>query len=68
MRNIDQVRERARLVSWWFLGEDRDAVLSELAALNALKKAEPNIHIVPGHDLAAVTALEQAGLITKGFR
>ncbi|HEY4944155.1 MAG TPA: MBL fold metallo-hydrolase [Rhizomicrobium sp.] len=68
MRNIDTMRERARLVTQFFLGEDRDAVLSELAALNALKKAEPNIHIVPGHDLQAVTALEQAGLITKGFR
>ena len=68
MRNIDQVRERARLVTQFMLGEDRDADLSELAALNALKKAEPKIHIVPGHDPQAVVALEQAGLITKGFR
>ena len=68
MKNIDQVRERARLVTWMFLGEDRDAVLGELAALNALHKAEPNIHIVPGHDIGAVAALENQHLLVKGFR
>jgi glyoxylase-like metal-dependent hydrolase (beta-lactamase superfamily II) len=68
MKNIDLVRERARLATWLFLGEDREAVLSELAALNALHKAEPNIHIVPGHDIGVVAALEQKGLLMKGFR
>ena len=67
MRNIDAMRERARLVTWWFLHEDRDAVLAQLAALNALKKAEPNIHIVPGHDPEAVAALEGDGLMLKTF-
>ncbi|HEX4303541.1 MAG TPA: MBL fold metallo-hydrolase [Rhizomicrobium sp.] len=68
MRNIDLVRERARLMTWWYLdGEDRAAVLSELAALNALKKAEPRLHIVPGHDLSVVTGLETAGALKKGF-
>ncbi|MEI9885666.1 MAG: MBL fold metallo-hydrolase [Rhizomicrobium sp.] len=67
MRNIDEVRERARLVTWFFLGEDRDAVLAQLAALNALKKAEPHLHIVPGHDLGVATALENEGLLVKGF-
>ncbi len=67
MRNIELVRERARLMTWWFLGEDRDAVLSQLAALNALHKAEPNLHIVPGHDLSVVTALETSGALKKGF-
>ena len=68
MRNIDLVRERARLATQFFLGEDREAVLNELAALHALKTAEPNLHIVPGHDLQVVGALEQAGLLVKGFR
>jgi len=68
MRNIDTMRERARLVTWLFLREDRDAVLAQLAALNALKKAEPNIHIVPGHDPDVVAALERDGLIVKTFR
>ncbi len=68
MRNIDEVRERARLVSMFMLREDRDAVLAQLAALNALKKAEPNLHIVTGHDPMPVDALEQAGLLVAGFR
>lgn len=66
-RNIDTMRERARLVTWWFLGEDRDAVLAQLAALNALKKANPNLHIVPGHDLSAVTDFEKKGLLVNKF-
>ena len=68
MRNIDTMRERPRLVTQFILGEDRDAVLAELVTLNALKKSEPNIHIVPGHDLEAVEALEREGLLIKGFR
>ena len=67
MRNIELVRERARLVTWWFLGEDRDAVLSQLSALSALKIAVPDLHIVPGHDPVAVAALEDKGLLIKRF-
>jgi glyoxylase-like metal-dependent hydrolase (beta-lactamase superfamily II) len=67
MRNIDLVRERARLVTWMFLREDRDAVLSQLAALNLLKKANPGLHIIPGHDGDVVTALEKQGLLIHGF-
>lgn len=68
MRNIELVRERARLVSMFMLREDRDAVLAQLAALNALQKAEPNLHIVPGHDPEPVDALERAGLLKAKFR
>jgi glyoxylase-like metal-dependent hydrolase (beta-lactamase superfamily II) len=67
MRNIDAVRERARLVTQFFLGEDREAVLNQLAALHALRQAEPNLHIVPGHDPKVVDALERTGLLVKGF-
>ena len=68
MRNIDSVRERARLVTAFMLREDTRAVLAQLAALNALKRAEPNLHIVTGHDPVPVDALEQAGLLLQGFR
>jgi glyoxylase-like metal-dependent hydrolase (beta-lactamase superfamily II) len=68
MRNIDTMRERARLVSAFMLHEDRGAVLSQLAALHALKAAEPKLHIVTGHDPGPVDALEQQGLLTEGFR
>jgi glyoxylase-like metal-dependent hydrolase (beta-lactamase superfamily II) len=67
MRNIDMVRERARLVTWLFLHEDRDAVLSQLAALNALKRAVPGLHIIPGHDGDVVATLEKQGLLIHGF-
>lgn len=66
MRNIDQVRERARLVTM-MMGEDRGEVLNELAALHALQQAEPKLHIVPGHDGAAVQALIESGAMIKGF-
>ncbi|HTP78093.1 MAG TPA: MBL fold metallo-hydrolase [Rhizomicrobium sp.] len=68
MRNIDAVRERARFATWLLLGEDRQAVLAELAALHALHEAEPNIHIVPGHDIGVVDGLERSGLLVSGFR
>lgn len=68
MRNIDTLRERARLVTQFMLGEDRDAVLAQLATLHALKTSDPNLHIVPGHDPQTVEALERDGLLIKGFR
>lgn len=67
MRNIDTMRERARLVTQFMLQEDREAVLAQLATLNALKKAEPGLHIIPGHDLSVVTALEASGALKKKF-
>jgi glyoxylase-like metal-dependent hydrolase (beta-lactamase superfamily II) len=67
MRNIDLVRERARLATWLFLHEDREAVLSQLAALNALKKTNPAIHLIPGHDGDVVATLEKQGLLIHGI-
>lgn len=66
-RNIDLVRERARLVTQFMLKEDRDAVFAELGALKRLHEAEPKLNIVPGHDGDAVAALEQAGVLKTGF-
>lgn len=66
--NWQQVHERARLVTWLFLGEDRDAVLAQLAAIKALSVADPKLHIVPGHDGAVVDALIQAGLLMATFQ
>lgn len=64
--NYQQVRERARLVTQFFLGEDRDAVLAQLAALKALAAAEPKLHVVPGHDGPVMTKLLSQGLMTSG--
>jgi glyoxylase-like metal-dependent hydrolase (beta-lactamase superfamily II) len=67
MRNVELVRGRARFTSWYFLHEDRDAVLNELAALHALAAAEPKLHIVAGHDPGPVVALIKDGAMQKGF-
>ncbi len=66
-RNIELVRERARLVTQFMLKEDREAVFAELGELHRLHEAEPKIHIVPGHDGEVVDALENAGVIKAGF-
>ena len=66
--NWQHVHERARLVSLFFLREDRDAVLAQLAAIKALSVAEPKLHLIPGHDGVVVDALIQAGLLTATFQ
>jgi glyoxylase-like metal-dependent hydrolase (beta-lactamase superfamily II) len=66
MRNIEKVRERARLVTW-LAGEDREAVMGEFVELHRLRTAEPNLNMMPGHDSAELTRFLKAGLLTKGF-
>lgn len=68
MQNVDNVRERARLVTWYFLKEDRSSVFRELVELHRLKEAEPRVHMVPGHDGAAVASLVEQQIFTRGFR
>ena len=68
MRNIDTGKGRPRLLSQFMLNEDRDAVFAQLAALHALHEAEPDLIIVPGHDLAAIEELVAAETIVQGFR
>jgi ribonuclease BN (tRNA processing enzyme) len=67
-RNIDTQRERARLMTWLLLKEDRSAVFSELAALKKLHSAEPNIQIIPGHDASIVDPLVATGALKAKFR
>ena len=66
-RNIEVLRERARLVTRFFLNEDRTAVFGQLAALHELHVAEPDIAIVPGHDGGIVEGLLEAGILAQGF-
>jgi glyoxylase-like metal-dependent hydrolase (beta-lactamase superfamily II) len=67
-RNIDEVRERARLVTWLFMDEDRDQVMLELGELNRLQKATPELVIVPGHDQVKLAAMKKSGLLLSDFR
>jgi glyoxylase-like metal-dependent hydrolase (beta-lactamase superfamily II) len=66
-RNIEVQRERPRLITQFMSKEDRAAVFGELGTLHRLHEAEPRIHIVPGHDGAAVEKLVAAGLMRSRF-
>jgi glyoxylase-like metal-dependent hydrolase (beta-lactamase superfamily II) len=66
-RNIDTQRERARLLTWLLLKEDRSAVFGELAALKKLHSTEPNIQIIPGHDASIVDPLIANGALKPKF-
>ncbi len=68
LRNVETGKGRPRLLSQFMLNEDRDAVFAELAMLKALHAAEPDLLIVPGHDVAAVDALIASGAMTAQFR
>ena len=65
-RNIDLVRERARLITL-LMGEDRAQVIDQLAELQRLAAADPKLVIVPGHDGPVIDRLLAAGALIKGF-
>lgn len=66
MRNIETGREKARLVAF-LAGEDREEVRDELTVLNQLHAANPGLHMMPGHDAAAIDSFVKSGLLVKGF-
>lgn len=66
--SVERLAARARFISQFYLGEDRDAVLLELAELKRIHDAEPNIAMVPGHDFKVMDDLLKAGVIVKGFK
>jgi glyoxylase-like metal-dependent hydrolase (beta-lactamase superfamily II) len=67
VRNIETLRERARLVTQFFLKEDRHAVFGELKALNELRAVEPKLIMLPGHDGEVYDKYVSNGVLTKGF-
>jgi glyoxylase-like metal-dependent hydrolase (beta-lactamase superfamily II) len=67
IENVDDVAPRSRLVSQYFLNEDRDAVGEQLKALKQLKTSEPSIRFIPGHDGPSIDAAIRAGWIKKKF-
>jgi glyoxylase-like metal-dependent hydrolase (beta-lactamase superfamily II) len=66
MRGVENLREKARFVSW-ISGENRSQVRNELTALHALHTAEPGLHMIAGHDAAGLDAMLRDGLLVKGF-
>ncbi|MGN6820419.1 MAG: MBL fold metallo-hydrolase [Sphingomonas sp.] len=65
-RNVETGREKSRLVAW-MAEENRDQVRDELAALGRLHAADPQLHMIPGHDETAIDALVWSGLLLNGF-
>lgn len=66
----DQLRNlhyRPRLVTQFFLHEDRDAVLNEFRALHDLMEANPNLIVVVSHDPEERQRLIGLGLLTNGL-
>jgi glyoxylase-like metal-dependent hydrolase (beta-lactamase superfamily II) len=66
MRNIESVREKARMVAL-LTGEDRSRVREELAGLSQLHAVHPELHIMPGHDAAVIDSFVKSGLVVMGF-
>ena len=66
MPGIESGREKARLVTL-MAGEDRATVREELAGLHQLHVAEPGLHMMPGHDAAAIDSFVKSGLMVKGL-
>ena len=68
LRNVELVRERARLVTQFFIREDRDQVMLELAELHRLHEAEPKLNIIPGHDPIVLADALKTGLFIDKFK
>ena len=68
LRNVELVRERARLITQFMIREDRDAVMLELAELHRIHEAEPALHMIPGHDARVLAASLKDGLLIEGFK
>jgi len=66
-RNVDLVRGKPRFISNK-IGEQREAVLPQLAAVHSLALAEPTVVLVPGHDSGTIADLTKRGIMQEGFR
>jgi glyoxylase-like metal-dependent hydrolase (beta-lactamase superfamily II) len=68
--HLDQIVKghyRPRLVTDFFIGEDRRAVLSQFRALSELMRANPQLVVVVSHDADQRQHLIESGLLHDGF-
>ncbi len=66
MRNIHAVRERPLFITA-IVRENRGQVINQFKALNELKKREPALALIPGHDATVMQTMLDQGLLTAGF-
>jgi glyoxylase-like metal-dependent hydrolase (beta-lactamase superfamily II) len=68
--HLDQITKlhyRPKLVTDWFLGEDRRAVLSQFRALHELMRSHPQLFVVVSHDPGERKRLLESGALVDGF-
>lgn len=68
IEGVERIAPRSRYVSDFYLKEDRDATLLQIAELNRLHNAEKGITMIAGHDGEQMADLVKSGLVTMGFR
>jgi glyoxylase-like metal-dependent hydrolase (beta-lactamase superfamily II) len=66
MDGIRRLAYRPRLVTDFFLGEDRAATMAQIRTLHGLL-GDPSLQIVSSHDLDQLTALQAGGLLGEGL-
>lgn len=66
-RNIELKRSRSRLASQVIIQEDHGLVLGQVEAIASAVRLNPDLIIVPGHDLYHVEKLINDGFMKKGF-
>lgn len=68
--HMDQLRQlhyRPRLVTDWFLGEDRGAVMAQWRTLHGWITAHPEVHLVVSHDADQRRELIASGILQDGL-
>ena len=68
IESVERIAPRARYVSDFYLKEDREAVILELAEFKRLHETEPSIVMIAGHDGEQMAELVKGGIVTMGFK
>jgi glyoxylase-like metal-dependent hydrolase (beta-lactamase superfamily II) len=68
IESVEHVAPRSRYVSDFYLKEDREAVILELAEFKRLHDTEAGLIMIAGHDGEQMADLIKAGVVTMGFK
>jgi len=63
LENVAAERSRPRIIGGMIVGEDTAAVADQLAAVIALKRANPDLVLIPSHDPRALAVAARAGAV-----
>lgn len=67
MDNISKLTGRPRLVTDWFIEEDREVVLEQIRMLHDFTRRHPDVRLVVAHDAGQYRAYTSSGLISPQF-